>query len=256
MKIEGKTFFITGGASGLGEGCVRHFVSLGANVAIADLNKKNGEAIVKELGNKTIFVHCNVAVEKSVIKAFETTVNKFGEVNGVFNIAGVSAPRRVLSKSGKIAPLSTFKKTIDINLIGTFNVLRIGAKAMSNTSTTKNEDKGVIINVASIAAFDGQIGQAAYSASKSGVVGMTLPIARDLSIWGIRICTIAPGMFKTALTSMMPKSMIESLTSQIQFPKRFGIVKEFAFLCEHIVKNQYLNGEVIRLDGAIRMAPK
>jgi len=254
MKLEGNTFFVTGGASGLGEGVVRLFVSHGANVAIADLNPVLGNKIANELGNQAIFVKCNVVSEESVKAAIEETVRTFGNLSGVYNCAGIATPRRVLSGSGRVCPLKDFRSVIEVNLIGTFNVLRLGAKAMTQTNADKKE-KGVIVNVASVAAFDGQIGQAAYSASKAGVAGMTLPIARDLGKWGIRICTIAPGMFATAMTKQFPPKLYESLTAQIQFPKRFGSPAEFAELCRFITENEYINGETVRLDGAIRMGP-
>jgi len=255
MKIEGKTFFITGGASGLGAGTCRLFVEKGANVVIADLNEKKGKALEAELGSKSFFTKCNVTEEKSVQDALQATVDKFGAVHGCFNCAGTGMPRRTLSKSGRVHPLSHFKKVLDINLNGSFNVLRLTAKAAS-ANEPENGERCVIINVASVAAFDGQIGQAAYSASKAGLVGMTLPIARDLGKWGMRIVTIAPGLFETPMTKPMPKPLIASLSNQVQFPKRLGFPAEFASLCVHIVENSYLNGEVIRLDGGIRMGPK
>jgi len=252
MKIEGNTFFVTGGASGLGEAVCRLFVQHGANVAIADLN--GNEKLLKDLGSNAIFVKTDVTSEESVKSAIEATITRFGNVSGVYNCAGIATPRRVLSGSGRVCPLKDFQSVINVNLVGTFNVLRLGAKAMISTNADKKE-KGVIINVASVAAFDGQIGQAAYSASKSGVVGMTLPIARDLGRWGIRICTIAPGMFATAMTKKFPPKLYESLSQQVIYPKRFGAPEEFAELCKFITENEYMNGETIRLDGAIRMGP-
>jgi len=255
MKIEGNTFFVTGGASGLGEGVCRLFTKLGGNVIIGDLNVDGGRALESELGNQALFCKVNVTSEDSVKAAVEAGVKKFGGLQGVVNCAGVANARRVLSGSGKVCPFDSFKKVVDINLNGTFNALRLGAKAMISTNQDAKE-KGVIINVASVAAFDGQIGQAAYSASKAGVAGMTLPIARDLSKWGIRICTIAPGMFATAMTKKFPEPLYQSLASQVQYPKRFGTPAEFAQCCQFITENEYMNGEVIRLDGGIRMGPK
>lgn len=256
MKLEGNTFFVTGGASGLGEGVVRLFCSKGANCVIADLNSKKGTALAEEIGDKALFAKCNVTDEKSVQAALEAAVAKFGTLHGCVNCAGTGPPRRILSKSGRVHPLNHFEKVIQINLTGTFNVLRLAAKVASGNTPNDNGERGVIINVASVAAIDGQIGQAAYSASKAGVCGMTLPIARDLGRWGIRICTICPGLFETPMTKPLPKPMKESLGSQVQFPKRLGVPKEFAQLCGQIVENTYLNGEVIRLDGGIRMGPK
>lgn len=273
MKLEGKTFYITGGASGLGEATARLFTSSGANVILADINEKKGKALESELSPNALFVKADVTSEDSISKSIDAALKKFGALHGCVNCAGVGYPRRVLSKSGKVHPLKPFEQVIRINLIGTFNVLRLCAKAMlsnnnnntNNNSNTKNNttknvqsdnERGVIINVASVAAFDGQIGQAAYSASKSGIVGMTLPIARDLASFGIRICTICPGIFETPMTKMMPPNLKNSLVAQKQFPKRLGKPSEFASLAKHIAENTYLNGEVIRLDAAVRMQPK
>eukprot|EP00484_Ammonia_sp_Unknown_P001376 CAMPEP_0197021708 /NCGR_PEP_ID=MMETSP1384-20130603/2654_1 /TAXON_ID=29189 /ORGANISM="Ammonia sp." /LENGTH=258 /DNA_ID=CAMNT_0042449601 /DNA_START=63 /DNA_END=839 /DNA_ORIENTATION=+ len=258
MKFEGRTFFITGGVSGLGEGVARLFVSKGANVVLADINSSKGKKMVAELGEKqAIFARCDVTKEKSVQEAIEAGLAKFGALHGCVNCAGIGYPRRTLSKSGKEHPLGPFSKVIEINLIGSFNVLRLCAKAMiQNKPDVDSLERGVIINTASVAAFDGQIGQAAYSASKAGVCGMTLPIARDLGGFGIRICTIAPGIFETPMTKMMPKSTAQKLIDQKQFPKRMGYPSEFAKLASHIVENAFLNGEVIRLDAAIRMQPQ
>lgn len=256
MKLEGNTFFITGGASGLGEGVAKYFVSKGANVALADLNKKKGAQVEAALGSQALFVECNVTSEASVKAALEKTVARFGAVHGCMNCAGVAMPRRVLSKSGKVHPLQHFTKVVDINLNGTFNVLRLTAQAASKNTPDENGERCVIVNVASVAAIDGQIGQAAYAASKSGICGMTLPIARDLGNWGMRIATICPGLFETPMTKPFPKVLRDSLESQVQFPKRLGMPSEFAHLCGFIVENTYLNGEVIRLDGGVRMGPK
>lgn len=258
MKLEGKTFYITGGVSGLGEGCSRLIVEKGGNVIMVDINSTKGNKIAKELGDKhSLFVKTDVTKEESVQNSINLGLKKFGSIYGCINCAGVGYPRRVLSKSGKVHPLAPFKKVIDINVFGTFNVLRLCAKAMiSNEPDSDSLERGVIINTASVAAFDGQIGQAAYSASKGAIVGMTLPIARDLGVFGIRICTIAPGIFLTPMTKMMPKKGAERLISMKQFPKRMGKPKEFAALACHIIENAFLNGEVIRLDAAIRMEPK
>jgi len=221
MHIKGNTFFVTGGASGLGEACVRLFHELGAKIVIADFNKESGEKLEKELGSRALFCRVDVADEKSVKIALENTIKKFGNIKGAFNCAGVGLPRRILSKRGTVAPLEQFKKVINVNLIGTFNVLRLAAKLMSNNDLTDGS-RGIIINVASVAAYDGQIGQASYSASKGGVVGMTLPIARDLGTFGIRICTIAPGMFGTNMTSVYKDDYRKRIAKQMAYPLRFG----------------------------------
>lgn len=258
MKFEGRTFFITGGVSGLGEGVARLFVSKGANVVLADINSSKGKKVVSELGaGVALFTKCDVTKEQSVQEAIDAGLKKFGALHGCVNCAGVGYPRRVLSKSGKVHPLPPFSKVIEINLIGTFNVLRLCAKAMiANQPDVDTLERGVIVNTASVAAMDGQIGQAAYSASKAGVCGMTLPIARDLGGFGIRICTIAPGIFTTPMTKIMPKATAQNLINMKQFPKRMGHASEFAALAGHIVENTFLNGEVIRIDAAVRMAPK
>lgn len=228
------------------------------HIQLADINASKGKKVVASLGeSKALFTKCDVTKEKSVQEAIEAGLQKFGALHGCVNCAGIGYPRRVLSKSGKVHPLPPFSKVIEINLIGTFNVLRLCAKAMiANKPDEETLERGVIINTASVAAFDGQIGQAAYSASKSGVCGMTLPIARDLGGFGIRICTIAPGIFETPMTKIMPKASKEALIAMKQFPKRMGNTSEFAALAGHIVENSYLNGEVIRIDAAVRMAPK
>jgi len=250
MKLSGATFMVTGGGSGLGEATARAFVAAGANVCIVDMNADNGNKVATDLGSQAIFQKTNVTDEASVNAAVDATVARFGRIDGVINAAGVAAAVRVL----KTKP-STFQKIVDINLVGTFNVLRaVSLKAAKNP--TSDGERGVIINVASVAAFDGQIGQAAYSASKAGVVGMTLPIARDLAKYGIRICTIAPGIFMTPMMRGLPQKAQDSLATQVPFPARLGEPSEFANLCKHIVENQYLNGEVIRLDGSIRMGAR
>merc|ERR1712244_18243 len=225
------------------------------NVVLADINNSKGKKMVAELGeNVAIFTKCDVTKEKSVQEAIDCGLKKFGAINGCINCAGIGYPRRTLSKSGKVHPVAPFAKVIEINLIGTFNVLRLCAKAMiANKPDIDTLERGVIINTASVAAFDGQIGQSAYSASKAGVCGMTLPIARDLGGFGIRICTIAPGIFTTPMTKIMPKASAQRLIDMKQFPKRMGHASEFAALAGHIVENTFLNGEVIRIDAAIRM---
>jgi len=254
MKIQGKTFFVTGGASGLGEATVKFLVSKGGNVVIADLNGKKAQKVAMSINSGNVLA-CKVDVtnEDMCKEAFEMTMNKFGRVDCVINCAGGAMPRRVLSKSGKVHPQKHFERAVAINLFGTFQCLRLGAQKMLQHEPDEDGERGVIINVASVAAFDGQIGQCSYSASKAAICGMTLPLARDLGVHGIRTCTIAPGIIATPLTKMMPKKVINNLVANTSFPNRFGQPSEFADACRFIIENRYMNGEVIRLDGGIRM---
>ena len=253
MQIKGSTFVVTGGASGLGEGTVRMLAGGGANVVVADLQADKGEAIAKELGAKVRYVKCDVTSESDGQAAVDAAVRSFGGLQGLVNCAGIAIAERTVKKEGPHA-LASFARVIGINLIGTFNMIRLAAVAMAKGQP--NPERGVIVNTASVAAYDGQIGQAAYSASKGGVVGMTLPIARDLSRDGIRVCTIAPGIFETPMLLGMPKDVQDALAKQVPFPPRLGKPSDYAQLVRSIVENEMLNGEVIRLDGAIRMAPK
>lgn len=255
MEITKKTVFVTGGASGLGAACVRLLIQSGANVIIADLNNEIGTALADELGAATTFVCTNVTDEASVKAALQVAVEHFGGLQVVINCAGIGVAERVLGKSGP-SSLETFSKVININLIGTFNVIRLAAAVMSENRPDQEGERGVIINTASVAAFDGQIGQAAYSASKGGIVGMTLPIAREFARIGIRVMTIAPGLFDTPLLGSLPEPARISLGQQVPFPSRLGRPAEYAALAKHIIENTMLNGEVIRLDGAIRMQPR
>lgn len=256
MEIRGKTFIVSGGGSGLGAATARALVEAGGNVAIADINPEAGEATARELGSQARFVHTNVTDDASVKRLVETAVATFGGLHGAVNCAGIGVAERVLGKEGP-QPLEHFTKVIQVNLIGTFNIIRLASAVMSQLPPV-NEDgaRGVIVNTASVAAFDGQIGQAAYSASKGGVVGMTLPIARELARFGIRVMTIAPGTFDTPMLAALPEPARLSLGQQVPFPSRLGRPSEYAALARHIIENDMLNGEVIRLDGAIRMAPK
>ena len=253
MQIKHSVFVITGGASGLGAATARMAAAGGGKVVIADLQVDAGEALAKELGGK--FAKCDVTSEADGKAAVETAVKGFGGIHVLVNCAGIGVAERTL---GKEAPhdLARFTKTISINLIGTFNMIRLAADAMAKAGPNAAGERGVIINTASVAAYDGQIGQAAYSASKGGIVGMTLPIARDLSRNGIRVVTIAPGLFLTPMLLGLPKEAQDSLGKQVPFPSRLGKPEEYAALARHIVENEMLNGETIRLDGAIRMAPK
>lgn len=255
MDLKDKGVLVSGGASGLGAACARLLSQAGAKVVIADLNAELGAALVEELGGNTRFVKANVTDEEGVQAAVQTVVETFGGLYVAINCAGIGAAEKVLGKDGP-GSLASFNRIIQVNLIGTFNVLRLAAAAMSKNAAGESGERGVIINTASVAAFDGQIGQAAYSASKGGIVGMTLPIARELARFGIRVMTIAPGIFDTPLLAGLPEPARQSLGQQVPFPPRLGQPAEYAALAKHIIENQMLNGEVIRLDGAIRMAPK
>src|SRR6266699_4957237 len=255
MQLKGSTFIVTGGASGLGEGTVKMLAEAGASVVIADLQADKGEALAKQVGQKARFVRCDVTSEADGQAAVDAALKNFAALQGLVNCAGIAIAERTVKKDGPHA-LASFSRVININLIGTFNMIRLAAVAMAKGAPNAAGERGVIVNTASVAAYDGQIGQAAYSASKGGVVGMTLPIARDLSRDGIRVCTIAPGIFETPMLLGMPKDVQEALGKQVPFPPRLGKPAEYAALVRHIVENEMLNGETIRLDGAIRMAPK
>ena len=255
MRVQDAIAFVTGGASGLGEATVRTIVGGGGKAVIVDRPGSKGAELVAELGARTIFAPADVTSEAEVQAAITAAATAFGTINVVVNCAGIGTANRTVTKAGPF-PLELFEITIKVNLIGTFNVIRLAAQQMSTNERNDEGERGVIVNTASVAAFDGQIGQAAYSASKGGVVGMTLPIARDLASLGIRVCTIAPGTFDTPMLAMAPDSVRQGLAAQIPFPSRLGRPAEFAALARHIVENSMLNGETIRLDGAIRMAPK
>ena len=255
MELKGGTFIVTGGASGLGEGTVRMLSQAGANVIIADLQADKGENLAKQLGQKARFVKCDVTSEGDGQAAVDAALRSFGDLRGLVNCAGIAIAERTVKKDGPHA-LASFARVIGINLIGTFNMIRLAAVAMAKGAPNSVGERGVIVSTASVAAFDGQIGQAAYSASKAGVAGMTLPVARDLASKGIRVVTIAPGPSDTPMLGPMRDDIRESLVSQIPFPKRLGRAEDFAALVEHIIRNDYLNGEVIRLDGALRMGPR
>jgi len=253
MQIRNSVFLVTGGASGLGAATAQIAAANGGKVVIADLQAEAGEKLAKELGGK--FVKCDVTSEADGKAAVEGAVKGFGGLHVLVNCAGIGTAERTVGKDGP-HDLARFTRVININLIGTFNMIRLAADAMAKAGPNAAGERGVIINTASVAAYDGQIGQAAYSASKGGIVGMTLPIARDLSRNGIRVVTIAPGLFLTPMLLGLPKEAQESLGKQVPFPSRLGKPEEYAALARHIVENEMLNGETIRLDGAIRMAPK
>lgn len=239
----------------MGGATSRLLAAAGGNVVIADINAEKGAALAAELGAHTRFVQTNVADEAAVQNAVATAVSTFGALHGAISCAGIGVAEKTVGKEGPHA-LASFKKVIEINLIGTFNVIRLAAAQMSGQAPNASGERGVIVNTASIAAYDGQIGQAAYSASKGGIVGMTLPIARDLARTGIRVVTIAPGLFDTPLLAGLPEDVKKVLGAQVPFPSRLGQPSEYAALARHIIENEMLNGEVIRLDGALRMPPK
>ena len=252
MDIAGKVYIVTGGASGLGEGTARMLTANGGKVVIADLQVERGEAIAQEIGGA--FVKCDVSLEADG-QAVVAAAVALGKLMGLVNCAGIAPAVRTVGKDGA-HPLSTFSKTITVNLIGSFNMIRLAAQAMAQNMPEATGERGVMISTASVAAYDGQMGQAAYSASKGGVVGMTLPIARDLARNGIRNMTIAPGIFGTPMMFGMQQAVQDALAASVPFPSRLGTPADYAKLVKHIIENDMLNGEVIRLDGAIRLAPK
>jgi NAD(P)-dependent dehydrogenase (short-subunit alcohol dehydrogenase family) len=258
MELQDKGVLVTGGASGLGEACVRLFTMAGAKVVIADLNSEAGIELATEhshTGASTLFVKTNVVEEESMRAAVRTAVETFGGLHVLINCAGIGLAEKVMGKNGP-HELDSFSKVIQVNLIGTFNAIRLATAEMAENTPDDDGERGVIINTASVAAFEGQIGQAAYSASKGGIVSMTLPIARELARYGIRVMTIAPGTFDTPLLAGLPEPARISLGQQVPFPQRLGRPSEYAALAKHIAENQMLNGEVIRLDGGIRMQPR
>jgi len=255
VKINNSIALVTGGASGLGEAVVREIIKAGGAAAILDTAEERGTTLAAELGDRALFVKTDVTNEDNVKQSIDAAVKKFGSINTAVSCAGLASATKTVSKKGPF-PLDHFELIIKINLTGTFNVIRLAAAAMTGNTPGEGEERGVIINTASIAAFDGQMGQAAYSASKAGIVGMTLPIARDLASYGIRINTVAPGIFETPMSQLMPEAVRTSLENQVPFPKRFGMPEEFASLVLHLIENQMINGETIRIDGAIRMAAK
>jgi NAD(P)-dependent dehydrogenase (short-subunit alcohol dehydrogenase family) len=248
MEIRGRTFLVTGGGSGLGTATANFLAREGANVVIADLK---GEAE----GENVRFVETDVTDEEGVKDAIDAALQNFGGLHGAINCAGIAAAEKVLGREGPHS-LKSFSQVVEVNLVGTFNVVRLAAEAMVKNEPTEGGERGVIVNTASVAAFDGQVGQVAYAASKGGVAAMTLPIARELARHGIRVMTIAPGIFDTAMLAGLPEAARESLGKQVPFPQRLGRPEEFAALVRHIIENEMLNGEVIRLDAAIRLAPR
>ncbi|MFY0663240.1 MAG: 3-hydroxyacyl-CoA dehydrogenase [Natronospirillum sp.] len=259
MNIQDATFLVTGASSGLGEGVTRRLVQQGARVLMADVNVERGQAIATALssdqGERARFVSTDITNTEQAQAAIDTAVSWGGQLNGLINCAGIPGAARILGRKG-VHELERFQRMIGVNLIGTFNMIRLAADAMQHNAVNDEREQGVIINTASIAAYDGQIGQAAYAASKGGIVSMTLPIARELADFGIRVMTIAPGLFKTPMMDALPEEVQQSLGESVPFPARLGEPDEFARLACHIIENPMLNGEVIRLDGALRMAPR
>lgn len=260
MQIQGNSFLVTGGASGLGEAVVRVISRQGGQVIIADLNEDAGQALVSELGENVRFVRCDVTSGDDVQAAVDLAEKDFGSLQGSINCAGIAVVQKLLDRDNNPADLDQFSRGVTINQVGSFNVARLVAASIAkrvadhaNPDSEQNADNGIIINTASIAAFDGQVGQASYASSKAGVVGMMLPLARELTRHGIRVMTIAPGVFATPMMQSLPEKARTQLESAVPYPKRLGAPTEFAKLVTHIIDNAYLNGEVIRLDGAIRM---
>ncbi|MCS6924341.1 MAG: 3-hydroxyacyl-CoA dehydrogenase [Candidatus Binatia bacterium] len=256
MEIHGIVAVVTGGGSGLGEATARSLVAKGAKVAVLDLGSSKGAIVAQDLGPNALFVEADVTNDEQVAAAIRRTVEAFGALHVAVNCAGIATAGRTIDKDGQPLDMTPFRRTIEVNLIGTFNVIRLAAAQMVKNLPNADGERGVVINTASVAAFEGQIGQAAYAASKGGVVGMTLPIARDLARDGIRCCTIAPGIFETPMLMGLPESARKALGASVPFPQRLGRPAEYAALVCHIIENPMLNGETIRLDGAIRMAPR
>jgi NAD(P)-dependent dehydrogenase (short-subunit alcohol dehydrogenase family) len=254
MQLQGKTFIVTGGSSGLGAACVMEFARAGANVVICDVSDRGNE-LAREIGATVRFAKTDVTDSAQVQSAVDLAAEAFGGLHGAINCAGIATAERVIGREGPL-PLERFSKVIAVNLIGTFNVIRLAAAKMIERAVEPGEDRGVIVCTASVAAYDGQIGQAAYAASKGGIVGLTLPVAREFAQHQIRVASIAPGIFDTPMLAGLPEAARESLGKQVPFPSRLGKPAEYAALARHIAENQMLNGEVIRLDGAIRMAPR
>ncbi|MFV2067146.1 MAG: SDR family NAD(P)-dependent oxidoreductase [Pirellulales bacterium] len=255
MRIEGNPFLITGGSSGLGAGTARHLVGRGARVLLADINAELGEPLAAELGGAACFVHTDVTDTASVENALQRAEDAFGKLVGVINCAGIADGQRVVGRE-EIHALDRFARVIEVNLIGTFNVLRLSAARMSTGPVAEDGERGVIVNTASVAGFEAPIGMAAYAASKAGVAGMTLPIARELAIFGIRVVAVAPGMFDTPMVAAMHEESRQSLFDQVPFPARPGHPDEFGAMVAHIIENRMINGSVLRIDGALRMESK
>lgn len=261
MNIQGQAALVTGGGSGLGEATARELAGLGAKVAVLDVNLANADKVAAEINaahgdGSAVACQCDITNTESLQAAMAKATAAHGPARILMSIAGIGSARRVVSRDGSPAPLEDFVRVVSVNLVGTYNAARLFAAECAKLAPLEDGERGVMVFTASVAAFDGQVGQQAYSASKSGVVGMTLPMARDLALHGIRVCTIAPGLFATPLMRALPEPVQQSLAESIPFPPRLGKPEEFAQLASHIVTNMHLNGEVIRLDGALRMAPR
>jgi NAD(P)-dependent dehydrogenase (short-subunit alcohol dehydrogenase family) len=254
MNIVGQAALVTGGASGLGAATARELARLGARVAVLDRNAEGAAVVAAEIGG--IGIECDITSTDSVIAALDAARAVHGPARLLMNVAGIGSAKRIVGKDGAPAPLEDFERVVRVNLIGTYNITRLAVAEMVKLEPLEDGERGVIVNTASVAAFDGQVGQEAYSASKGGIVGMTLPLARDLAQFGVRVCTIAPGLFLTPLMAELPQAVQDSLAASIPFPRRLGKPEEFAQLAAGIIHNLSLNGEVIRLDGALRMAPR
>ena len=258
MDIAGHAALVTGGASGLGAATARELARLGARVAVLDRNAEGAKAVAAEIGanGQAVGIGCDICDTASVIAALAAASAAHGPARLLMNVAGIGSAKRIVGKDGSPAPLEDFERVVRVNLIGTYNITRLAVAEMIKLEPLEDGERGVIVNTASVAAFDGQVGQEAYSASKGGIVGMTLPLARDLAQHGVRVCTIAPGLFLTPLMAELPQAVQDSLAASIPFPRRLGKPEEFAELAAGIIRNRSLNGEVIRLDGALRMAPR
>ena len=254
MDIAGHAALVTGGASGLGAATARELARLGARVTVLDRNAEGAKAVAAEIGG--LGLGCDICDTASVIAALAAASAAHGPARLLMNVAGIGSAKRIVGKDGSPAPLEDFERVVRVNLIGTYNITRLAVAEMVKLEPLEDGERGVIVNTASVAAFDGQVGQEAYSASKGGIVGMTLPLARDLAQHGVRVCTIAPGLFLTPLMAELPQAVQDSLAASIPFPRRLGKPEEFAELAAGIIRNRSLNGEVIRLDGALRMAPR
>lgn len=254
MKIQGQAALVTGAASGLGEATARALAQQGAKVAVLDVNFEQAQKVATEIGG--VACHCDITDPVSVSNAITRASEAHGPARLLMNVAGIGGAKRVVQKDGSAAPLDAFARVIQVNLIGSYNMTRLFAAACAQLPVDEDNARGVIVFTASVAAYDGQVGQQAYSASKGGLVGMTLPMARDLAQYGIRVCTLAPGLFATPLMKELPEAVQQSLAASIPFPQRLGKPEEFADLALHVVQNNHLNGEVIRLDGALRLAPR
>jgi NAD(P)-dependent dehydrogenase (short-subunit alcohol dehydrogenase family) len=257
MNISGQAALVTGAGSGLGEAVARALAAQGARVALLDINEAGARRVAADIGaDRALPLRCDITDAASVTAALDAAAAAHGPARILMNIAGIGTAKRIVQRDGSPAPLEDFERVVRINLVGTYNVTRLVAARIVALEPLADGERGVIVNTASVAAFDGQVGQEAYSASKGGIVGMTLPLARDLAQFGVRVCTIAPGLFATPLMKELPEEVQQNLAASIPFPKRLGLPEEFAALALHIARNGHLNGEVIRLDGALRMAPR